>query len=32
IQSLLGHERSETTRIYAQLSGKLRREFYQKYF
>jgi integrase/recombinase XerD len=32
IQSLLGHEKSETTRIYAQLSGKLRREFYQKYF
>ena len=24
IQSLLGHEKSETTRIYAQLSGKLR--------
>lgn len=32
IQSLLGHEKSETTRIYAQLSGKLRRELYQKYF
>lgn len=32
IQSLLGHEKSETTRIYAQLSGKLRQEFYQKYF
>ncbi len=32
IQSLLGHERSETTRIYAQLSGKLRQEFYRKYF
>jgi integrase/recombinase XerD len=32
IQSLLGHERSETTRIYAQLSGRLRQEFYNKYF
>ena len=32
IQSLLGHEKSETTRIYAQLSGTLRKEFYQKYF
>ncbi len=32
IQSLLGHEKSEKTRIYAQLSGKLRQEFYRKYF
>ncbi|GAA0336621.1 tyrosine-type recombinase/integrase [Bacillus carboniphilus] len=32
IQSLMGHEKSETTRIYAQLSGRLRKEFYQKYF
>ncbi|WP_249872810.1 tyrosine-type recombinase/integrase [Oceanobacillus saliphilus] len=32
IQSLLGHEKSETTRIYAQLSGRLRQEFYRKYF
>src|SRR4051794_38326265 len=32
IQSLLGHEKSETTKIYAQLSGKLRRDFYSKYF
>lgn len=32
IQSLMGHEKSETTRIYAQLSGKLRRELYSKYF
>jgi integrase/recombinase XerD len=32
IQSLLGHEKSETTRIYAQLSGSIRREFYRKYF
>jgi integrase/recombinase XerD len=32
IQSLLGHEKSETTRIYAQLSGSLRQELYKKYF
>ncbi len=32
IQSLLGHEKSETTRIYAQLSGRLCQEFYRKYF
>ncbi|MDO6449213.1 tyrosine-type recombinase/integrase [Oceanobacillus profundus] len=32
IQSLLGHEKSETTRIYAQLSGRLRQEFYRKHF
>ncbi|OFD48164.1 site-specific tyrosine recombinase XerC [Bacillus mycoides] len=32
IQSLLGHEKSETTRIYAQMSGKLRHDFYIKYF
>ncbi len=32
IQSLLGHEKSETTRIYAQLSGKIRQEFYNIYF
>jgi integrase/recombinase XerD len=32
IQSLMRHEKSETTRIYAQLSGRLRKEFYQKYF
>jgi integrase/recombinase XerD len=32
IQSLLGHEKSETTRIYGQLSGKLIQEFYRKYF
>lgn len=32
IQSLLGHQKSETTRIYAQLSGKIRQEFYNKYF
>jgi integrase/recombinase XerD len=32
IQSLLGHENIETTRIYAQLSGSLRQELYRKYF
>ncbi|MED2972435.1 tyrosine-type recombinase/integrase [Fictibacillus sp. B-59209] len=32
IQSLIGHEKSETTKIYAQLSGKLRHDFYTKYF
>lgn len=32
IQNLLGHEKSETTRIYAQLSGSIRRELYRKYF
>jgi site-specific recombinase XerD len=32
IQSLLGHEKSETTKIYAQFSGKLRQDFYCKYF
>jgi site-specific recombinase XerD len=32
IQSLLGHEKSETTKIYAQLSGKLRHDLYSKYF
>ncbi|MGE7925972.1 tyrosine-type recombinase/integrase [Viridibacillus arvi] len=32
IQSLKGHEKSESTRIYAQLSGRHRKEFYQWYF
>ncbi len=32
IQSLLGHEMSETTKIYGQFSGKLRHDFYSKYF
>lgn len=32
VQSLLGHEKSETTRIYAQLSGKLRYDLYNRYF
>ena len=32
IQSLLGHAKLETTRIYADLSGPRRRDLYQKYF
>ncbi|OQR56023.1 integrase [Bacillus sp. CDB3] len=32
IKSLLGHEKNETTRMLAQLSGKLRHNFYIKYF
>ena len=32
IQSLLGHEKSETTRIYTQLSGCIRQQLYMKYF
>ena len=32
IQSMLGHSKLETTRIYAQLSGQRRREMYQRYF
>ncbi|RWZ60642.1 integrase [Halobacillus fulvus] len=32
IQSLLGHEKSETTKVYAQFSGKLRQHLYTKYF
>lgn len=32
IQSLMGHEKSEITRTSAQLSGRLRKEHYQKYF
>lgn len=32
IQSLLGHQKGETTKIYAQLSGSLRQELYRKYF
>lgn len=32
IQSLLGHSKLETTRLYAQLSGPRRREMYQRYF
>ncbi|MGA3676774.1 integrase [Lysinibacillus agricola] len=30
--SLFGHEKNETTKIYAQLNGKLRQDFYSKYF
>lgn len=32
IQTLLGHTKSDTTRIYAHLSGKRRQEIYRKYF
>ncbi|KAA0955462.1 tyrosine-type recombinase/integrase [Sporosarcina sp. ANT_H38] len=32
IQNLMGHEKSETTRIYAHLNGRIRKEYYQKYF
>ncbi|MCG8401361.1 MAG: tyrosine-type recombinase/integrase [Firmicutes bacterium] len=32
IQQLLGHQKSETTQIYAQLSGERRRQLYQRYF
>ncbi|WP_227522033.1 tyrosine-type recombinase/integrase [Bacillus solitudinis] len=32
IPILMGHENSETTRIYAELSGRLRKELYQKHF
>ncbi|SFC67337.1 Phage integrase family protein [Bacillus sp. OV322] len=32
IQTLLGHEKSETTRVYAHLSEKIRKDFYNKFF
>ncbi|WP_332870834.1 tyrosine-type recombinase/integrase [Lysinibacillus xylanilyticus] len=32
IQSLMGHEKSETTRIYAQLSGRLRKNIIRSTF
>lgn len=32
IQSLIGYEKNETTRIYAELSRRIRKEYYQKYF
>lgn len=32
IQTLLGHARMDTTRIYAHLSGERRKEIYRKYF
>ncbi|WDV09039.1 hypothetical protein OU989_05595 [Lysinibacillus irui] len=28
----MGHEKSQTTKIYTQLSGKLRQDLYSKYF
>ncbi|MEW5553533.1 hypothetical protein ABGT24_00565 [Peribacillus frigoritolerans] len=30
IQNLMGHEKSETTKIYAYLSGVMRRDLYRK--
>lgn len=32
VQSILGHERPETTQLYATLSGSARQQAYQKYF
>lgn len=32
VQSILGHEKPETTQIYAQLSGSNRQQAYQRYF
>ena len=32
IQQLLGHSKAETTQVYAQMTGELRREVYNKYF
>lgn len=32
IQQLMGHQKAETTQIYAQLSGERRRELYKRYF
>ena len=32
IKDLLGHQKLETTYLYAQLSGERRREMYKKYF
>lgn len=32
IQTLLGHQKLETTRLYADLSGPKRKEIYQRYF
>ncbi|WHY54767.1 tyrosine-type recombinase/integrase [Peribacillus simplex] len=32
IQNLMGHEKSETTKMYAYLSGAMRRDLYRKYF
>ena len=32
IQQLLGHSKQETTQVYAQMTGELRRQIYNKYF
>ena len=32
IQQLMGHQKAETTQIYARLSGERRRELYKRYF
>ncbi|MBT2675321.1 tyrosine-type recombinase/integrase [Streptomyces sp. ISL-14] len=32
IQNLMGHEKSETTKIYAYLRVAMRRDLYRKYF
>jgi integrase/recombinase XerD len=32
IQQLMGHQKAETTQIYAQLSGERRKELYKRYF
>lgn len=32
IQQLMGHQKAETTQLYAQLSGERRREIYKRYF
>ncbi len=32
VQSLLGHEKPETTQLYAVLSGETRHQAYQRYF
>ena len=32
VQSILGHEKPETTQLYAVLSGKTRHQAYQRYF
>jgi len=32
VQSILGHEKPETTQLYASLSGAVRQQAYQRYF
>ncbi len=32
VQSILGHEKPETTQLYAVLSGETRHQAYQRYF